>query len=89
MDTSNCQSDNRADGIFGYPGKPTKATAEILDEIAEEYGVFIGVIVQPTHRYDLNACDVLYHSVVKRRLRILFRFVKIIFAETMPLLLVK
>ena len=69
MDKSTCQSNNRADGIFGYPGKPTKATAEILGEIAEEYGVFIGVIVQPTHRYDLNACDALYHSIVKRRQR--------------------
>ena len=55
--------------IFGYTGKPTKATSEILEEIADEYGVFIGVIVRPTHRYDLNACDALYHSVVKRRLR--------------------
>ena len=54
MDKSTCQSNNRADGIFGYPGKPTKATPEIVGEIAEEYGVFIGVIVQPTHRYDFN-----------------------------------
>ena len=37
--------------------------------MADEYGVFIGVIVQPTHRFDFNACDALYHSVVKRRVR--------------------
>jgi len=46
--------------------------------------------MQLTHRYDLNAYDALYHSVVKRRLRqYLFRSVKIAFAETIPLLVVK
>ena len=35
--------------------------------MADEYGVFIGVIsVQLIHRFDFNACDALYHSVVKR-----------------------
>ena len=41
----------------------------LLDEIAADYGVFIGMIIQPTHRFDFNAPDALYHSVVKRRLR--------------------
>ena len=41
----------------------------LLQDVADEYGVFIGVIVQPTHRFDINACDALYHSVVKRRVR--------------------
>ena len=41
----------------------------LLEEIAIDYGVFIGVITQPTHRYDKNAPEALYHSVVKRRLR--------------------
>ena len=38
-------------------------------EIAADYGVFIGMIIQPTHRFDFNAPDALYHSVTKRRLR--------------------
>ena len=41
----------------------------LLEEIPADDGVFIGVIVQSTHRYDLNACDASYHSVVKRRVR--------------------
>ena len=41
----------------------------LLDEIAADYGVFIGMIIQPTHRFDFNAPDALYHSVVKRRIR--------------------
>ena len=53
-------------GIFGYPGKPTIDANLLLQDVADEYGVFIGVIVQPTHRFDFNACDALYHSVVKR-----------------------
>ena len=69
MDKSTCQSNNRQVGIFGYPGVPTKDVALLLEEIAADYGVFIGVVVQSTHRYDLNACDALYHSVVKRRVR--------------------
>ena len=69
MDKSTCQSNNRDLGIFGYPGKPTVDTTLLLEDIAAYYGVFIGVIVQPTHRLDFNACDALYHSVVKRRIR--------------------
>ena len=57
------------EGIFGYPGNPTIDVTLLLEEIAADYGVFIGVIVQPTHRFDLNSCDALYHSVVKRRAR--------------------
>ena len=69
MDKSTCQSNNRGVGIFGYPGKPTVDANLLLQDVADEYGVFIGVIVQPTHRFDFNACDALYHSVVKRRVR--------------------
>ena len=56
-------------GIVGYPGKPTIDDTLLLEDIAAYYGVFIGVIVQPTHRSDFNAYDALYHSVVKRRVR--------------------
>ena len=69
MDKSTCQSNNRGVGIFGYPGKPTIDDTLLLEDIAAYYGVFIGVIVQPTHRSDFNAYDALYHSVVKRRVR--------------------
>ena len=41
----------------------------LLEDIAAESGVFIGVIMQPTHRFDFNACDAPYHSVVKCRVR--------------------
>ena len=41
----------------------------LLEEISADYGVFIGMIIQPTHRFDFNAPDALYHSVTKRRLR--------------------
>ena len=69
MHKSTFQSNNRYIGIFGYPGKPTIDATLLLEDIADQYGVFIGVIVQPTHRFDFNACDALYHSVVKRRVR--------------------
>ncbi len=50
-------------------GVPTIDASLLLDEIAADYGVFIGMIIQPTHRFDFNGPDALYHSVVKRRLR--------------------
>ncbi len=68
-DKSTCQSNNRQNGIFGYPGVPTIDAQLLLDEISADYNVFIGMIIQPTHRFDFNAPDALYHSVVKRRLR--------------------
>ena len=56
-------------GYCTIQGKPTIDATLLLEDVAAEYGVFIGVIVQPTHRFDFNACDALYHSVVKRRVR--------------------
>ena len=41
----------------------------MLKDVAAEYGVFIGVIAEPTHRFKFNACDARYHSVMKRRVR--------------------
>ena len=35
----------------------------------KKYNVVVKAIVQPTHCFDLNACDALYHSIAKRRLR--------------------
>ena len=64
-DKSTCQSNNRTVGT----GVPTIDAQLLLDDIAAEYGVFIGMIIQPTHRFDFNRLDALYHIVVKRRLR--------------------
>ena len=63
MDKSTCQNNNQDVGIFGYPGKPTVDATLLLEDISVDY------IVQPTHRLDSNACDALYHSVVKCRIR--------------------
>ena len=59
----------KKNGYCTKPWKPTIDATLLLEDVAAEYGVFIGVIVQPTHRFDFNACDALYHSVVKRRVR--------------------
>ena len=69
LDKSTCQSYNLAPGIFGFNGKPTKRTTDLLQEIACDYGVVVEAIVQPTHCFDLNACDALLHSCQKRKLR--------------------
>ena len=45
------------------------AVEKLLKEIEEKYNIVIKAVVQPTHCFDLNACDALYHSVAKRRLR--------------------
>ena len=68
MDKSTCQSYNLKAGIFGYNGTPTKAVETLLAEIGKKYNV-VEAIVQPAHCLDLEACDALYHSVAKRRLR--------------------
>ena len=67
LDKSTCHSYNLGDGIFGYKGISTKAVQKLLSEVEQKYNV-IKAIVQPTHCFDLNACDALYHSVAKRRL---------------------
>ena len=76
-----CQSKTRFFGNFThntaiyilqniqYHILPTIDAQLLLDDIAADYGVFIGMIITPTHRFDFNGPDALYHSVVKRRLR--------------------
>ena len=49
--------------------RPSGSTILVLEEIAEDYGVFIKVVVQPTQCFDVNACDALLHSVQKRKMR--------------------
>ena len=39
-DKSTCQSYNLKVGIFGYQGVPTVDAGLLLDEIAEDYGMF-------------------------------------------------
>ena len=60
MDKSTCQSNNRQVGIFGYPEVLTKDVALLLEEIAADYGDFIGVVVQSSHRYHCSFYYTLY-----------------------------
>ena len=69
IDKSTCQSYNGAPGIFGFNGRPSQRTTDLLEEIGEDYGVIIKAVVQPTHCFDINACDALLHSCQKRKLR--------------------
>ena len=41
----------------------------MLDDIQYNYAVDIEVKIQPTHTFDFNAQDALYHSELKRLLR--------------------
>ena len=53
-DKSTCQSNNRQVAILGYPGVPTIDARLLLDEIAADFGMFIGMIIQPTHRFSTH-----------------------------------
>ena len=68
MDKSTCQTYNLKNNFLGYRGVPTVRTTLLLEEIADSYGVFILVIPQATHIFDVNGCDAL-HSVQKKRIR--------------------
>ena len=37
----------------------------LLEDISEKYGVFIMVVVQATHTFDVNGCDALLYSSQK------------------------
>ena len=54
---------------FGYKGVSSNALRDMLDDIPNDYAVDIEVEIQPTHTFDLNAQDALYHSELKRLLR--------------------
>ena len=54
--------------FLGYRGIPTTRTKLLLEEIADTHGVFILVIPQATHIFDVNGCDALLHSVQKKRM---------------------
>ena len=69
LDKSTCQSYNLAPRIVGFLGRPSKRTADLLNEIGDEYNCVIKGIVQSTHTFDINACDALLHSSQKRKLR--------------------
>ena len=47
---------------------PTSRTELVLEEIADAHGVFVMVVVQATHTFDVNGCDALLHSAQKRKL---------------------
>ena len=60
---------NNALNDFGYKGVSSNALRDMLDDIQNDYAVDIEVEIQPTHTFDLNAQDALYHSELKRLLR--------------------
>ena len=63
---SNLQSQEQFLGISRYSNGSNKS---FLEEIADTHGVFILVIPQATHIFDVNGCDALLHSVQKKRMR--------------------
>ena len=69
IDKSTCQSYNLKENFFGYRGVPTSRTQLLLEELSDKHGVFIMVVVQATHTFDVNGCDALLHSAQKRKLR--------------------
>ena len=69
MQLDKSQSYNGAPGVFGFNGRPSQRTKDLLDEIGDNYGVVIKAVVQPTHCFDINACDALLHSCHKTKLR--------------------
>ena len=69
IDKSTCQSYNLKENFFGHRGVPTSRTQLLLEELSDMHGVFIIVVVQATHTFDVNGCDTLLHSAQKRKLR--------------------
>ena len=47
----------------------TSRTQLLLEELSDKHDVFIMVVVQATHTFDVNGCDALLHSAQKRKLR--------------------
>ena len=46
LDKSTYQSYNCASGVFGFNGRPSQRTIDLLNEIGEDYGVIIKAVVQ-------------------------------------------
>ena len=69
IDKSTCLSYNNALNDFGYKGVSSNALRDMLDDIQNDYAVDIEVEIQPTHTFDFNAQDALYHPELKRLLR--------------------
>ena len=68
-DKSTCQTYNLRENVFGYFGVATKRTQAVLDKMMLLFGVFIFLVVQPTHCFDINGPDALEHSAQKRKMR--------------------
>ena len=69
IDKTACQSYNLQENFFGYRGVPTSRIQLLLEELSDKHRVFIMVVVQATHTFDVNGCDALLHSGQKRKLR--------------------
>jgi len=70
IDKSTYQSYNLKENFFGYRDVPTYRTQLLLEELSDKHGVIITVVVQATHTFDVNGCDVLLHFAQKQNLRI-------------------
>ena len=69
IDKSTCLSYNLRVNEFGYKGVPTGKMEDLMEEVAHEFAVDVKVDVQPTHTFDFNAQDAMYHSELKYKLR--------------------
>ena len=69
IDKSTCQSYNFKENFFGYRGVPTSRTQVLLEQLSDKRGVFVMVVVQATHTFDVNGCDALLRSAQRQKLR--------------------
>jgi len=69
IDKSTCQSYNHEINKFGYKGVANPSCLRAVEKLENKFGVDMEVEVQPTHCFDYNAQDALFHNVLKRRLR--------------------
>ena len=47
---------------FGYNGVPNAGCHKIVQKIETDLNVHIEIEIQPTHTFDLNAQDAMYHA---------------------------
>ena len=69
IDKSTCLSYNNAENELGYRGVPPQAFQSMIDEIALNFAIDLTVRIQPTHTFDFNSQDALYHAALKQLLR--------------------
>ena len=65
IDRSTCLSYNGDTNEFGYDGIPNGACNKVAEKIQKDLNVIIDVDIQPTHTFDLNSQDAMYHALFK------------------------